>query len=168
MDDELRSLFQKIAADANRRRLAGVVGVGLEGKTKNRQALPRHGAEQLLHHQPGNSMLLPGVQRHHALPVIRDLRQAEMPTEIHQIEDVLLETAATETGPGVEEFRANATVGADGPSHLAHICPTGFAEGGNGVDRADALGQEGIGRELGELTAPEVGAQDFSWGTQWA
>ena len=45
VDDELRALLQKIATDANRRSLTGVVGVGLERKTKNRQALPRHGAE---------------------------------------------------------------------------------------------------------------------------
>ena len=113
VNDELCTLFQKIAADTNRRSLAGVVGIGLKSKTKNRQALPGHGAEQLLHHQPGNAVLLPGVQRNHALPVIRHLRQAEMPAEIHQIEDVLLETAATKPRPGIQEFRANPAIGAD-------------------------------------------------------
>ena len=90
-----------------------------------------------------------------------------MPTEIHQIEDVLLETAATETWPGIEEFRANPTVGANCPSHLTHVCAAGL-KSSNGVDRADPLSQEGIGGEFGELTAPEVGAQICCCGTQWA
>ena len=87
-----------------------------------------------------------------------------MTAEVHQIEDVFLETAAPKAGPSIQEFRANAAVGANRPGHFAHIRPTGFAKGGNGVDRADPLGQECISGELGELAAPKVGAQDLLLG----
>ena len=40
MDDELSALFQKIAADANRRRLTGVIGVSLEAKPRSPNAFP--------------------------------------------------------------------------------------------------------------------------------
>ena len=92
--------------------LAGVVGVCLEGKTKNRQALSRHSAEQLLHHQPGNAVLLPGVQRNHTLPVIGHLRQAEMAAEVHQVENVLLKQLPPNPGPALRNF-ANTAISAD-------------------------------------------------------
>ena len=84
-----------------------------------------------------------------------------MPGEIHQIEDVLLKTAATEPRAGIQEFRTDPTVGANRPGHLAHICPTGLAERRNRVDRADPLRQEGIRGQLRELAAPKIGAQDL-------
>ena len=132
-----------------------------EGKTKNRQTLSRHRAEQLLHHQPGYAVLLPGVQSNNALPVIRHLRQAEMAAEIHQIENVLLETAATEARAGIEEFRADPTVGADRPGHLAHVRPAGLTERRDRIDRTDPLSQKGISGEFGELAAPKVGSQNL-------
>lgn len=43
---------------------------------------------------------------------------------------------------------------------LLHIGASGLAEGGDGVDRGDALRQHSIGGQLGQLCAPQVGAQD--------
>mgnify|MGYP006288413027 CR=1 FL=1 len=57
----------------------------------------------------------------------------------------------------LQKLRPNPAVDTDRPGHLAHIGAGGFAEGGDAVDRADALRQEGVG---GEPAAPEVGAQD--------
>ena len=48
-----------------------------------------------------------------------------MATQIHQIEDVFLETAAAEPWAGIEELRSNPTIGADCPGHLSHIGATG-------------------------------------------
>ena len=72
-------------------------------------------------------MLLPGVERHHLLPVGGSLVQAVVAAEVHQVEDVFLEAAATKTGP-------------DGTGHLLHVGASGFSEGGDAVDRADQLG----------------------------
>ena len=44
--------------------------------------------------------------------------------------------------------------------HPAHDSAGGFAEGTDACDPADGLGQEGVGSELAELTAPEVGTKD--------
>ena len=160
-DRQLGPFLQQIAADANRWRFAGVVRVGLESKAQHRQALAGDGAKQLGHHQPGNAVLLPGVERHHLLPVGRHLLEAVVAAEIHQIEDVFLEAAAAKARARLQKFGANAAVRADGLGHLAHIGARGLAKGGNAVDRADPLGQKGIGRELGELAAPQVRAQDL-------
>ena len=75
MNRRLRALLQQVAAYAKRRRLAGVIDVGLEGKPKHRQQLARHRAEQVLHYQPRNPVLMPGVESHNALPVIDRLWQ---------------------------------------------------------------------------------------------
>ena len=51
-----------------------------------------------------------------------------MAAEIHQVEDVFLEAAATEPWAGIEEFRADPTIGSNRPRHLAHVRPAGLAE----------------------------------------
>ena len=85
-------------------------------------------------------MLLPGVDRHHLLPVGIHLMQAVVAAEVHQIEDVFLEAAA-------------AKAGADGAGHLLHIGAGGFSEGRNAVDRADAL----VADSAGLRSQPPVG-----------
>lgn len=84
----------------DRRRLARDVGIGLEGEAQQRHTLARHRAEQPIHHQPGDALLLPGVQLHHALPVGRHLMQPVMAAKIDQIEDVLLEAATPRRNRG--------------------------------------------------------------------
>lgn len=49
---------------------------------------------------------------------------------------------------------------ADRLGYLTHIRPGGLTDRRNPVDRADSLGQEGVGRELAQLAAPEVGGED--------
>ena len=98
MNGELGTLLKKVCADSNRRGLTGVVGIGLEGKTENGQALPRNGAKQAMDNQPGDPMLLSSVECNNALPVISHIRQTEVTAEVNQIEDVLLKTTATKTG----------------------------------------------------------------------
>jgi hypothetical protein len=81
----------------------------------------------VVHHQAGDPVLLPGVERHHLLPVGGYIMQAIVAAEILQVEDVFLEAAAAQAG-------------ADGAGHFLHIGAGGFSEGGDAVDRADALG----------------------------
>ena len=88
-----------------------------------------------------------------------------MPAEIHQVEDVLLETAATEAGPGIEEFRTNPTVGANRPATSRTSAP--LASQNAAMELIELIRcAKGIGREL-ELTAPN-GAQDLLLGHQLA
>lgn len=43
---------------------------------------------------------------------------------------------------------------------LLHVGAGGLAERGDGVDGGDALRQHRVGRQLCQLSAPQVGAQD--------
>ena len=45
-------------------------------------------------------------------------------------------------------------------THLADVGAGGLAERRDGVDGRDALREERVGRELGELCGPEVGRED--------
>src|SRR5690606_4005502 len=93
-------------------------------------------------------------------PVGGDLGQAEAFAEIDEVEDVLLEAGAAEADGGLEELGADAGVLADGVGDLVNVGAGGLAEGGDGVDRGDALREEGVGDEFGELGGPEVGGDD--------
>ena len=161
MNGQLGPLFQKISANSNRWGLARVVGVCLEGKSQNSQTLARDGAKQFLHHQAGDAVLLPGVEQNHALPIVGHIRQTEMATEVDQIEDVFLETAAPKTRACTQKFGSNAAIGADRLRHLAHIRTGGLTQGCNRVDRANSLRKKGISGELGQLAAPQIGAQNL-------
>ena len=97
MDGQLSPLFQEIFGNADCRGFTRVVGVGLEGKSKNGQAFAGHGTEQFPHHRASNPVLLPAVELHHRFPVVRYIGEPEMPTEIDKVKDVFLEAAATET-----------------------------------------------------------------------
>ena len=74
--------------------------------------------------------------------------QSVVTTEVDQIQDVFLEAAASKSWACLEELGADPTVAAHRPGHILHIGAGHLAEGGDAVDRADSLGQKGIGREL--------------------
>lgn len=81
-------------------------------------------------------------------------------TDIREVEDVLLEARAAEANRRVEEFGADARVGANAARDLRNVGACRLAEGRDGVDRRDALREHRVGGELGELCRPEVGAED--------
>ena len=106
-------------------------------------------------------MLLPCVQGNHLLPVAGHILKAVITAQVNQIEDVLLEAAAAKSRAGREKLGADAAVCTDSIGHLAHVGTGGLTEGGDAVYLADPLGQKSIGRELAELAAPKIGAQNF-------
>ena len=106
-------------------------------------------------------MFLPRVEHHQVIPVGRDLLKAVVAAELHQIEDVFLETTAANAQASLQKFAANSVVSPDRLSHLPHIGAGGLAEGSHVIDRADPLGHKRIGRELGGLTTPQVNEQDL-------
>lgn len=73
VDDDLCPFGKKVAADGDRGCLAGVVGVLLEGETKNSDVLAVDGVEEVADDATAETCLLPVVDLHHALPVGGDL-----------------------------------------------------------------------------------------------
>ena len=47
----------------------GVVGISFERETQHGDAFARHRAKEPANHQGADAVLLPGVERHHLLPV---------------------------------------------------------------------------------------------------
>jgi len=66
-DRQLSTFLQQVLTDSERRRFPRVVRVGLERRAEHGDAFARHRAEQPLHHQPGDAVLLPFVERHHQI-----------------------------------------------------------------------------------------------------
>ena len=72
-----------------------------------------------------------------------------------------METRTTESDRCFQEFRTDAGVASDRACHFIDIGSCGFAEGRNRVDRRDALGEEGVGNQFGQLGRPEISGDDF-------
>jgi len=153
-------LFQKSFGNEDRRAFPGVASVGFEGETENTDPLARQGIEHGRHHVHDESFLLVGVYIYNAFPVVGHLFQTVETAEIDKIEDVLLEAGASETHARVEEFSSDPAVHAHGAGHLRDIRLGFLAQGRDGVDGGDTLGQEGVGHQFGQLAAPDIGGDD--------
>ena len=83
-------------------------------------------------------------------------RRARLAGGPGQRRDILREAGAAIARPRMQEFVADAAVGADGARHLLHVRANLLAEVGDLVDEADFHGEEGVRRvfrELGALAA---------------
>ena len=80
--------------------------------------------------------------------------------QIYQVENILLETRPSETDASAEELGAEARVVADGVGNFVDVGAGGFADGREGVDRGDSLGEHGVGSELGEFGGPEADGEE--------
>ena len=133
------------------RGLAGVAGVGLEREAEERDLPVGEGVEHLAEEAGDDALLLVLVHPDDARPVLRGGVEAEALAEVDEVEDVLLEAAAAEAGPGLEELRADAPVRADDASDLVHVRPRRLAEAGDCVDGRDPLARDPRGVDLHRL-----------------
>jgi hypothetical protein len=132
--------------ERDRRRLAHVVGVRLEGQPEDRDGLAAHAAAERrgdLARHAALSRFVDGGDRlddaQRCLGVLRGLDQRD---------GVLREARAAEAGPGIQEFRADAVVEADAAGDLLYIGADLFAEVGDLVDERDLGCEEGVGGVL--------------------
>ena len=80
--------------------------------------------------------------------------------QVYQVEDILLETRPSETDTGAKELGAESRVVANGVGDFVDVGAGGLADGGEGVDGGNSLGEHGVGREFGELGGPETDGED--------
>jgi hypothetical protein len=120
----------------NRRRLAHVVSVGLEGETEYGHRL----AAQAAANRVGD------LTRHRALTVVVDAeRRLNDPQlhimierDLHQCAGILGKARAAKARPGMQEFRADAIVEPDTARHVLHISTDLFRQIRDLVDEGDA------------------------------
>ena len=160
VDGEVGAFVEEIAADVDGRGFAGVVGVLFEGKTEDANALAVDriikGADDFF----DEAGLLPIVELHDLGPVLGHFRKIKGIAKVNKVEDVLLEAGTAEADGGFEELRADPRIHADGAGDFVDVGTRGFAKRGDGVDRGDPLGEEGVGDEFGQLRGPEIGGED--------
>src|SRR5690554_1167799 len=140
--------------------LAGVVDVLFKGPTEDGDFFAAHGIEELAYDVLGEAALLVVVHFDDLFPIVGNFGEAVAAGNVHQVEDVFLETAAAEAYGGFQEFGTDATVLAYGAGNFIYVGTALFAEGRDGVDGQYALGQEGVGGEFGEFGRPYVGGDD--------
>ena len=81
--------------------------------------------------------------------------------KIDKVEDVFLKATPTKTRTCLKEFRTDATIRANRLCYLTDICTSDFTKSGYRVNGTDPLSQKSIRSELGKLTAPKIGTQNF-------
>ncbi|KAJ8533423.1 hypothetical protein ON010_g13832 [Phytophthora cinnamomi] len=153
-------LLQQVLDNRGGGGLAHIARVLLEGEAENTDLLVGHRVEHAADHGRGEAGLLVLVHGHDVAPVVGHLGQVEALGQVHQVQDVLLEARAAEAHRAIEELAADAVVGAHGARHFMDVSARGLAHGRDGVDARDALRQEGVGHELGQLRGPDVGRDD--------
>src|SRR5690554_6034959 len=139
---------------------ASIVGVFFKGPAEDGDFFATYGIEELTYDVLGKAALLVVVHFDDLFPVVGDFAEAVAAGNVHQVEDVFLETAAAEAYGGFQEFGAYAAVLAYGAGNFIYVGAALFAKGGDGVDGRYALGQEGVGGEFGEFGRPNVGGDD--------
>lgn len=91
-------------------------GARQEGNDENKDSITRidgrtsDGVEHVLDDARGEAALLVVVHQHDLVPVVRDLPEPEGLADVHQVQDVLLEAAATEPHASLQELVANTRI----------------------------------------------------------
>ena len=143
----------------DRRRIAHVVGIGLEGESEDRDLL----ALQTCRRAPRSTRSAIACL---ALVVDRDRGADDALVDpgrlggLEQRQRVLGKAAPAIAGTGVEEFGADAVVEADSARDILDVGVDRLAQIGDFVDEADLDREEGIGGIFGQLGGAPAGEQD--------
>ena len=121
-------LFVKKPRDISGGRLARVAGVRLEREAEHRDLLVCEGVEHRLEKPRDDALLLVVVHLDDARPVFRRGMKPERLAEIDEVQYVLLEAAAAETGTRLEELGADSPVRAHHAGDLVDICASRLAK----------------------------------------
>jgi hypothetical protein len=141
------------------RRLADVVGVGLEGEAPQRERASAQVRAEMRHDLVAEHALLPLVHRFHAAHdggVV-----AHLARRVDQRLDVLREAGAAVAGAGVDEVVADPRIGADAAAHRLDVGAEPFGQVGEFVHEADPGRQHHVGRVLGEFRRAHVHVDDL-------
>lgn len=109
------------------------------------------GLEEGVNDVLGETPLLVLVHVNNLAPVSGNLGQVQAFAEVDKVENILLETRSTETDRGAQKLVAYTAVVADGVGDLVDVGTGSLADGGEGVDGGDTLGEHGVGGELGQF-----------------
>lgn len=158
--DDSGLLVEEVLGDVGGSGLTGVTSVLLEGEAEHADLLAVDGIEHGVDDVLSEAALLVVVDLDDVEPVLGDLVEAVVLAEVDEVEHILLEAGATEADGGGEELAAETRVRTDSAGDLSDIGADLLADGGDGVDGGDSLGEEAVGGQLGELGGPDVGGDD--------
>lgn len=173
VDGDVGTLVAEILAQSDCRRFASVAGVLLKGKAQDGNLLAGKGVEETRDDTVEEAPLLVFVHLDNLdglelgdigkaggtanlAPICSNLWKVQALAEVDQIEDVLLETTASETDTGLQELGTDSGVKAASIADFVDIGARSLADCGKRVDGRNPLGQQGIGGELRKFRRPEV------------
>lgn len=164
---DVSAFGEEVADESDCGRFAGVTCVGFEGKAKNSNVLSKkedrskRGAtieqdnwkyfvgncvEERVNDTLREAPLLMLVHGDNLAPICRNFRKVETFRKINEIENIFLETGATESDRSAQKFRPNSRVFSDGVSDFLDVGSGRLANGGKRIDGRYTLGQHRVGR----------------------
>ena len=154
------SFVEQPRDDRDRRRVAQVVGVGLERETPGPDVRAGERAAARVADLVDHPGLLVVVDVDHAAEQAEVV--ARVVGRVEQCGGVLREARPTPARPRVQELEADARVVSHPEHDIANVGMHGFADVGDGVDERDLRGEEGVRRVLDHLCRHRVGHDDRS------
>jgi hypothetical protein len=156
------TLGQEITNERDGGRFPGVAGVGLEGKAENGNVLAKKSTSGEYHKWEGGYLICDGVEKgvddafreatllvfvqgDDLAPICCHFGKVKTLGKVNEVENVFLETRATEPDRGPQKLGPDARVTADGMRDFLNVGARRLAYGRECVDRRDTLGQHGIG-----------------------
>ena len=160
MDDDIGARVVHRDRDVERRRIAHVVAVRLEGGPEHGHALVGEGAAEGLASEVDSVGAAAQVDLVDLAQEHERLVSAEFTRTCHEGPDVLGQAAAAEAEPSREEAAADARVVADRLGELRDIGAGRLADLGHRVDEGDLRREEGVRGDLHEFGGREVGDEE--------
>mmetsp|Transcript_19343 Transcript_19343/g.37929 ORF Transcript_19343/g.37929 Transcript_19343/m.37929 type:complete len:481 (-) Transcript_19343:69-1511(-) len=157
---EVGALLKEEAAHVSRSGLAGVTGVSLKGEAKDGNLLASHSVKHTLDNGLGKSLLLEFVHLHNPVPVLGNIVETKRLAQVNQVENILLEAAATKANTALEEVLANTVISSNSTGNLINVSAAHLTESRDRVDGTHTLRKKSVGNELGQLRGPQVSGDD--------
>lgn len=139
---------------------AGVVGVSLKCKAPDRDFFTCQSIEHVVDDAAGKASLLGIVHGEDLLPVGCRFFEAVVFAKVNEVEDVFFEAGSTKADAAVKEAWTDARVHTDGVCDFTDVGPSLFAELAHCINGGNALSEEGVGCEFGELGGPGIGGHN--------
>mmetsp|Transcript_2128 Transcript_2128/g.4380 ORF Transcript_2128/g.4380 Transcript_2128/m.4380 type:complete len:217 (-) Transcript_2128:940-1590(-) len=109
-------------------RLTGVSSVLLESKAINGNFLLLNRVKHSRNDTFDKPLLLIVVHGDHRMPVFGNVGQPDTLTNVHQVQNVLLEARSAKSHRSIQEFSSDTGICSNRSGYLLNICSRGFAE----------------------------------------
>mmetsp|Transcript_26545 Transcript_26545/g.62380 ORF Transcript_26545/g.62380 Transcript_26545/m.62380 type:complete len:224 (-) Transcript_26545:912-1583(-) len=120
--------LQQIPNNEHRWGFSNVTRVLLESVSHNRNLLPRDSVEHGRYNFSRESLLLEIIHGNHLTPIFGTRMQSVCFTQIHEVQNILLETRSSKSYRGLQKALPNAVIHTNRTADFCYICTCNFTQ----------------------------------------